>query len=139
MASVAPASLITYDGFDYATGNLRGTTLWPATGSNGSTPRPQVVSGSLSFPGLGTTGNSVQLTNANGFSDRTMIGTQTTGSFYYSMMVSLGSSGGNTGVGEIAVYARCMLYAVFVLWGLYFVSLDLTTNEIGDSFMRKRM
>ena len=34
-------------------------------------------------------------------------------------------------------YGRCALYAVFVLWGLYFISLDLKTNEIGSSFMHR--
>ncbi len=40
-------------------------------------------------------------------------------------------------VDPIAVYGRCALYLVFVLWGLYFISLDLRTNEIGNSFMHR--
>ena len=34
-------------------------------------------------------------------------------------------------------YGRCALYALFAVWGLYFVALDLRTNEIGDSFMHR--
>lgn len=34
-------------------------------------------------------------------------------------------------------YGRCALYGVFFLWGLYFISLDLKTNEIGASFMHR--
>jgi hypothetical protein len=37
----------------------------------------------------------------------------------------------------IVFYGRCALFAVFVLWGLYFISLDLKTNEIGNSFMHR--
>ena len=40
-------------------------------------------------------------------------------------------------VDPIAFYGRCALYAAFVLWGLYFISLDIKTNEIGDSFMHR--
>jgi len=40
-------------------------------------------------------------------------------------------------VDPIAFYGRCALYVVFVIWGLYFVSLDLRTNEIGASFMHR--
>jgi hypothetical protein len=40
-------------------------------------------------------------------------------------------------VDPFAFYGRCGLYAAFVIWGLYFVSLDLRTNEIGDSFMHR--
>ena len=40
-------------------------------------------------------------------------------------------------VDPIAFYGRCALYAAFVLWGLYFISLDLKTNEIGASFMHR--
>lgn len=34
-------------------------------------------------------------------------------------------------------YGRCALYSVFLVWGLYFISLDLKTNEIGASFMHR--
>lgn len=34
-------------------------------------------------------------------------------------------------------YGRCALYLAFVVWGLYFISLDLKTNEIGESFMHR--
>jgi hypothetical protein len=37
----------------------------------------------------------------------------------------------------IVFYGRCALYALFVLWGLYFVSLDLRSNEIGESFLHR--
>jgi hypothetical protein len=37
----------------------------------------------------------------------------------------------------IAFYGRCALYLVFAVWGLYFVSLDLRSNEIGASFMHR--
>jgi hypothetical protein len=37
----------------------------------------------------------------------------------------------------VAFYGRCALYAIFVVWGLYFVSLDLASNEIGSSFMHR--
>lgn len=40
-------------------------------------------------------------------------------------------------VDPIAFYGRCALYVLFVIWGLYFVSLDLRTNEIGESFMHR--
>ncbi|MGB7161527.1 MAG: hypothetical protein WBD40_25940 [Tepidisphaeraceae bacterium] len=51
VASVASASLIAYDPFDYTAGNvLRTNGGW--VGSNTSVPRPTVVSGSLSYPGL---------------------------------------------------------------------------------------
>ena len=40
-------------------------------------------------------------------------------------------------VDPIAFYGRCVLYAAFFVWGLYFVSLDLKTNEIGESFMHR--
>ena len=35
------------------------------------------------------------------------------------------------------LWGRAALYAAFVLWGLYFISLDLRTNEIGASFMHR--
>ena len=37
----------------------------------------------------------------------------------------------------MAFYGRCVLYALFFAWGLYFVSLDLASNEIGNSFMHR--
>ena len=37
----------------------------------------------------------------------------------------------------IAFYGRCAAYVVFVLWGLYFISLDFRSNEIGQSFMHR--
>jgi len=40
-------------------------------------------------------------------------------------------------VDPIVFYGRCALYALFVIWGLYFISLDLKTNEIGHSFMHR--
>jgi len=40
-------------------------------------------------------------------------------------------------VDPIEFYVRCAVYVVFVVWGLYFVSLDLRTNEIGNSFMHR--
>ncbi len=40
-------------------------------------------------------------------------------------------------VDPVVFYGRCTLYAAFVLWGLYFISLDLRTNEIGHSFMHR--
>lgn len=40
-------------------------------------------------------------------------------------------------VDPIAFYGRCALFVAFAIWGLYFVSLDLRTNEIGDSFMHR--
>lgn len=40
-------------------------------------------------------------------------------------------------VDPIVFYGRCALFAVFLVWGLYFVSLDLRTNEIGASFMHR--
>ena len=39
--------------------------------------------------------------------------------------------------GPVVFYARCALYAVLLVWGLYFISLDLRTNEIGQSFMHR--
>ncbi len=40
-------------------------------------------------------------------------------------------------VDPTAFYGRCALYAMFFVWGLYFVSLDLRSNEIGESFMHR--
>ena len=34
-------------------------------------------------------------------------------------------------------YGRCALWAALLVWGLYFISLDLRTNEIGQSFMHR--
>lgn len=34
-------------------------------------------------------------------------------------------------------WGRVALYAAFVVWGFYFISLDLRTNEIGASFMHR--
>jgi hypothetical protein len=34
-------------------------------------------------------------------------------------------------------YGRCALYVLFLAWGLYFIALDLRTNEIGQSFMHR--
>ena len=34
-------------------------------------------------------------------------------------------------------WGRVALFAVFVVWGLYFVTLDLRTNDIGASFMHR--
>ena len=34
-------------------------------------------------------------------------------------------------------YGRCALYALFLVWGLYFIALDFRTNEIGHSFMHR--
>jgi len=42
-----------------------------------------------------------------------------------------------TRIDPIVFYGRCALYALFVIWGLYFISLDLKTNEIGHSFMHR--
>ena len=38
---------------------------------------------------------------------------------------------------SMVFWGRVALYAAFVLWGLYFISLDLKTNEIGASFMHR--
>lgn len=40
-------------------------------------------------------------------------------------------------VDPVVFYGRCALYVIFVIWGLYFISLDLRTNEIGSSFMHR--
>jgi hypothetical protein len=40
-------------------------------------------------------------------------------------------------VDPIAFYGRCALLLGLAVWGLYFVSLDLRTNEIGASFMHR--
>ena len=40
-------------------------------------------------------------------------------------------------VDAVAFYARCATYGLFVVWGLYFVSLELGSNEIGNSFMHR--
>ena len=40
-------------------------------------------------------------------------------------------------VDPTAFYGRCVLYCAFLVWGLYFVSLDLRSNEIGESFMHR--
>lgn len=37
----------------------------------------------------------------------------------------------------VAFYGRCALWLVFLVWGAYFVALDLRTNEIGESFMHR--
>jgi hypothetical protein len=37
----------------------------------------------------------------------------------------------------VVFYGRCALYVVFVIWGLYFIALDLRTGEIGHSFMHR--
>jgi hypothetical protein len=37
----------------------------------------------------------------------------------------------------IAFGARCVLYLGFLVWGLYFISLDLRSNAIGESFMHR--
>lgn len=117
--SLASAAPIAYDGFNYTVGNsLRGSGGWStaATGSVGTTPRPTIVSGSLSYPGLtASTGNSVQLTNANGAADRLPIGTNTTGSIYYSMIVRLGDKNAGTNTG-----------------GAFFAGLD--SNATGSTF-----
>jgi hypothetical protein len=38
---------------------------------------------------------------------------------------------------SILFWGRAVLFAVFIVWGLYFISLDLRTNEIGASFMHR--
>jgi len=40
-------------------------------------------------------------------------------------------------VDPIVFYGRCVLFVVFLLWGLYFIALDLRSNEIGASFMHR--
>ncbi len=40
-------------------------------------------------------------------------------------------------VDPVVFYGRCALFVAFAVWGLYFVSLDLKTNEIGASFMHR--
>lgn len=40
-------------------------------------------------------------------------------------------------VDPIAFWGRVGLYAAFVIWGVYFISLDLRTNAIGESFMHR--
>jgi hypothetical protein len=40
-------------------------------------------------------------------------------------------------VDPVAFYGRCALYSAFLVWGIYFVSLDLRSNEIGESFMHR--
>jgi hypothetical protein len=89
-ASAARASVILYDGFGYSAGALRTNGGW--VGSNATVPSPTVVSGSLTYPGLATsTGNSVQLTKANGTADRVSTGTITSGTIFYSFIIQLSS------------------------------------------------
>jgi len=40
-------------------------------------------------------------------------------------------------VDDIHVYGRTALYAAFVIWGVWFISLDLRNNAIGESFMHR--
>ncbi len=40
-------------------------------------------------------------------------------------------------IDPLAFYGRCALYVALLAWGLYFVSLDLSSNEIGESFMHR--
>ena len=40
-------------------------------------------------------------------------------------------------VEPMVFYGRCALYAAFFAWGIYFVSLDLQSNAIGESFMHR--
>ncbi len=40
-------------------------------------------------------------------------------------------------VDPMLLWGRVALYAAFVLWGFYFISLDLRSNEIGASFMHR--
>ncbi|MPZ42942.1 MAG: zinc ribbon domain-containing protein [Betaproteobacteria bacterium] len=40
-------------------------------------------------------------------------------------------------VDPIAFYGRCALYVAFLVWGIYFISLDLRSNEIGESFLHR--
>jgi hypothetical protein len=38
---------------------------------------------------------------------------------------------------QVVFWGRCALYIAFLAWGIYFISLDLKTNEIGQSFMHR--
>jgi hypothetical protein len=94
---MALATQILHDSFDYdATGNpILGTGMgsWASFGNGVSEPR--VTSGSLAFPGLPFSGNSVVLNNtAGGGTDasRVPVGTITTGTTYFSFITSLPSS-----------------------------------------------
>jgi hypothetical protein len=40
-------------------------------------------------------------------------------------------------INDVEFYMRVLLYAGFVIWGLYFVMLDMESNLIGDSFMHR--
>lgn len=120
LTAPASATLIVYEPFDYAVGNLAGNVnpsnsqTWQdrraSTITASTTLQTQVVAGSLSYPGLAastggsvTYGTSVANTNAttgnqNGFNSSLKLGAATainTGSVYYSFLVTLN---GNTGI-----------------------------------------
>ena len=40
-------------------------------------------------------------------------------------------------IDPMVLYGRCALYVAFVVWGLYFISLDMRSNDIGSSFMHR--
>jgi hypothetical protein len=85
-----------YEGFDYPLGPIDGES--GGTGFNGSawtgssgTPPPTVVSGSLSYPGLTSTGNSLDVvgSSSNAVSYRGLGQTVDSGTFYFSWLFEL--------------------------------------------------
>ena len=112
-ASMASASPIIYEGFDYdATGTpvlgapstaAGAVGTWTSQGNG--TVEPRVVSGNLGYPGMpAPIGNSVRLDNNGGAAtganaSRLYIDTQTTGTVYYSFTVTFPTSTATVGAG----------------------------------------
>jgi hypothetical protein len=95
-AAAASAAPIYSDAFDYTSGTplgsngtLVGNGAWAASTNNTTTPT--VTTGSLSYPGLGSSGNSVALQPTGGAAARIGTGTITSGTIYYSFVAKISS------------------------------------------------
>jgi hypothetical protein len=95
-AAAASATPIYSDSFNYTSdtplgsnGTLVGNGSWAASTNNTTTPT--ITAGSLSYPGLDSSGNSVALQQAGGAGARISTGTITSGTVYYSFMAKLSS------------------------------------------------
>jgi hypothetical protein len=93
-AASASAATLVAEPFNYATGDLHlnvapnGNT-WYSSATNGTADRVQVVSGSLSYPGLApSTGNSVSFGDS-GRTDRLAFTSQNSGTVYYSFLLNI--------------------------------------------------
>src|SRR3954464_6465152 len=106
--SATAHAAVFYEPFNYTPGNLGlnvnpGGATWYSSATSGTDDRVQVVSGSLSTPGMpDSVGNSVALGGA-GRTDRIVVGpNRSSGSVYYSLLMKVTDLTGTGATGASA-------------------------------------